>query len=374
MDIRRNIAFITADTTRTGATILLTRLMKVLKESGASCRVLLKADNGPMSSDFWDVSEWWATYSSKEENMVQLARRKLFRASGRGFGGVFENADVIINNTVGNGTLLHSLRLRNSTLIATYIHELQTMAKMHTDAQSVDYTVKYSDVFLVPSQAVADFLKSEWKITNERIIQLDYYIPMAERTLSRKPKSGRFVVGGCGTVDWRKGIDLFVQTALQFSRSFPDIDCQFVWKGADVNSNFVKHTGFELTKAGCPNLVKFEKADDDMTIFYNSIDLLLLPSREDPYPLVVLEAAAAGVPTVCFERAGGAPEFVGSDCGSVVSYVDVTRMTEAVGNYAKHRDVLKTHGENAFAKVLQKHGDPTRIVEQFKSVMSFSRA
>ena len=40
--------------------------------------------------------------------------------------------------------------------------------------------------------------------------------------------------------------------------------------------------------------------------------------EEDPYTLVCLEAAALEKPYVCFEGAGGSPEFVEEDCGFVV--------------------------------------------------------
>jgi glycosyltransferase involved in cell wall biosynthesis len=50
-----------------------------------------------------------------------------------------------------------------------------------------------------------------------------------------------------------------------------------------------------------------------------------LPSREDPYPLVCLEAACHGKPIVCFDGAGGMPEFVREDAGRVVPYLDAAQ-------------------------------------------------
>lgn len=363
------IAFISSDTTRTGATILLLRLITLLRSSGFQTSVVIRTDNGPLAEDFAAQADKVLVYRQKNEGALSLAKRKMFRGTGRGFGGAFDGADLIINNTVGNGILLHSLRQRYPTPIASYVHELDTMARMHTDAQSVEYTMKYSNMFLVPSKAVADFLVREFKIEKSKIHALDYYIPSNERA-KRQQRTGPLVIGGCGTVDWRKGFDLFIQTALYVTRNFKDVECRFVWKGADLNSNSVKHVGHELIRAGLPGLVEFAGSDANMRSFYQSLDVFLLTSREDPYPLVVLEAAAEQVPTVCFENSGGAPEFILPDRGQVVPYVDVARMAEAVRRYALDRSLLNSHGSNADKEVSEKHSRSSRIVQQLKGIMN----
>ena len=47
-------------------------------------------------------------------------------------------------------------------------------------------------------------------------------------------------------------------------------------------------------------------------------DLLVLPSRRDPCPLVVLEALAAGTPVLLSERVGARDAVLGADAGAVV--------------------------------------------------------
>ena len=58
-------------------------------------------------------------------------------------------------------------------------------------------------------------------------------------------------------------------------------------------------------------------------------DLLALTSREDPCPLVNMEAMESGLPVVAFDGAGGAPEVLG-DAGVCVPYLDVAAMAAAV--------------------------------------------
>jgi glycosyltransferase involved in cell wall biosynthesis len=80
-------------------------------------------------------------------------------------------------------------------------------------------------------------------------------------------------------------------------------------------------------------------------------DLFLLPSREDPFPLVCLEAADCGVPTVCFADAGGMPAFVGEEGGAVVPCLDVQAMAKQAIQLLTNRDLLRSAGESARQKV-----------------------
>jgi glycosyltransferase involved in cell wall biosynthesis len=65
----------------------------------------------------------------------------------------------------------------------------------------------------------------------------------------------------------------------------------------------------------------------------------------------MLEAASSGLPIVCFDNAGGAPEFVQQDAGIVVPYIDVKSMAEACENLINNDELRTTMGERAKGKV-----------------------
>jgi glycosyltransferase involved in cell wall biosynthesis len=67
--------------------------------------------------------------------------------------------------------------------------------------------------------------------------------------------------------------------------------------------------------------------------------------------LVCLEAPALGKPIVSFADAGGAPEFVGGDCGVVVPYLDVTEMAHCIVSLAGDAMLCERLGSSARAKV-----------------------
>ena len=82
-----------------------------------------------------------------------------------------------------------------------------------------------------------------------------------------------------------------------------------------------------------------------------SADVFVLPSREDPFPLVCLEAAQSGLPVVCFADGGGAPELVEEDAGRVVPYLDVGAMATAVAEIVGDEELRARLGHRAREKV-----------------------
>src|SRR5262249_20786738 len=76
--------------------------------------------------------------------------------------------------------------------------------------------------------------------------------------------------------------------------------------------------------------VSFLGLTHDSRPFLRAGDVFVLPSREDPFPLVVLEAAQCGLPIVSFTAPGDVPAFVESDAGCVVPSIDVDAMARQV--------------------------------------------
>ncbi len=158
-------------------------------------------------------------------------------------------------------------------------------------------------------------------------------------------------------MNWRKGFDLFVQLALLVrGRAAPtDSPVYFAWLGGTEGRLVGEEFAHDVGRAGLADRVFALGAKADPVPWIAGFDVLALTSREDPYPLVCLEAAAAGVPTVCFDRAGGMPEFVAGDCGRAVPYLDLPAMAEAVLDLLGDPAECRRLGHNARRKVLEQH-------------------
>jgi glycosyltransferase involved in cell wall biosynthesis len=89
--------------------------------------------------------------------------------------------------------------------------------------------------------------------------------------------------------------------------------------------------------------------------YFSQLDIFILPSREDPFPLVALDAACLRLPIVCFDKSGGVTELVQEDSGFVVPYLDVERMANAIIRLAEDSSLREQMGNSGRDRVCRRH-------------------
>ena len=126
------------------------------------------------------------------------------------------------------------------------------------------------------------------------------------------------MIVGSGYETWRKGKDLFVQLASHVHQKLETDTVHFLWVGGRIDNEEYYEIAHDIKMAGLEHYVHFCGEVSNPLDYFAASDLFALVSREDPYPLVCLEAAILGKPILCFDNAGGMPEFVENDAGFVV--------------------------------------------------------
>lgn len=99
-------------------------------------------------------------------------------------------------------------------------------------------------------------------------------------------------------------------------------------------------------------------SDRDLTIIYQSLDVMVFPSRNEGFPLVLIEAASAGVPFVAYDTRS--MRYVNSklQCGLLAeceNIRDLTNKVKEILSNSKLRTRLKERGRNASMKFSWKH-------------------
>ncbi len=199
---------------------------------------------------------------------------------------------------------------------------------------------------------------------------MPYYIQSdaSDLILGRNTKD-EFVIGGCGTTDWRKGADLFIIIANQLNIKYPHATIIFRWVGAFPGIE-LERLNYELRKCKMENKVFFEFSSCDLNNFYNSIDLFLLTSREDPYPLVILEAAKFNVPSICFDLVCGSKDFIlHSNGGIIVPFLDIDRMVEEIIGFYNDINFRNKMGKNANDYLKSTHSKDEYVYNKFKELL-----
>lgn len=376
----KKIVFISHDGSRTGAPILLLNIIKLIKETGKYELVTVFKNGGPIEEEYQEVVK---TYTWNKlikrplpKGIIQRVKNKFWpidhdQLNKHSIVSEITDADYIINNTITNGELLEILTQNFKGKVISYIHELKMSVMKYATIEDVDKTIQLSHQFITPSLAVKHFLNENFSVPVEKISVLNSYINLSSTPASENNNSNKmFTVGSCGTIELRKGTDLFVAVAKYLKTNKPGLNISFLWKGMNGDNETLHQIRNDIKKAKLEDVVRFIPSDNDMDSFYKEIDVFLLASREDPYPLVVLEAASYGKPIICFDNAGGAPEFVQDDAGTVVEYLDIIGLANAVDTYQKNPDLVKQKGKVAKEKVQKKHQDKNLVLAQLNQMLN----
>jgi glycosyltransferase involved in cell wall biosynthesis len=85
---------------------------------------------------------------------------------------------------------------------------------------------------------------------------------------------------------------------------------------------------------------------------------------------VNLEAAFLEKPVLCFDKSGGAAEFVGDDCGFVVPYLDVEEMSNKILLLMESPELYRKLAQRAAEKVRESHSDATAPRQLWQIILS----
>lgn len=239
--------------------------------------------------------------------------------------------------------------------VVALIHELDYAWQQLLSGSLQRRLLSEPSAFITSSQAVSDYLVGRGVDPDKiHMVRLPFAVPSSTATtVLERGRPGRVLA--MATLEWRKGADLFLQAALQCERLHPG-EVEWVWVGDGLSAADVDHFRRDIRLAGLQDVVRHERTANDATPFYDSADVFALTSREDPYPLVVLEAASRGRPVVCFAGAGGAPEFVGRGAGAVVAPLDVVAFAEAVWLRTVDRVLAQAEGSRGSTMASEEHG------------------
>ena len=136
----------------------------------------------------------------------------------------------------------------------------------------------------------------------------------------------------CGTVDPRKGFDWFTSFVLHFGRYSPLAGkTHFVWLGKVYDKALYFHGMHSVEINGRGGHFHHVEEMDEPSSAYGAADLLLMCSRIDPFPSVVLEAMAFGVPVLGFDRGQGTSALIEeTGYGAVVRSMDMEEARLAI--------------------------------------------
>jgi glycosyltransferase involved in cell wall biosynthesis len=365
------ILFVTHEATRTGAVIQLLDTLRWLRANTRHELTTLMLRGGDLVPDFEAVGPVVKVFALTEPPLVVRGLRKLLgrqppSALDRVVAQLQRQApfDLLYANTTVSGVAMGALRGLARRGIA-HVHEMPTLIASLQPA-AVEAIRAHADRVVVPSAAVARGLGDELNFDAARISVLYGFTASASRL--KEPcdcdrqrvrqvaglPTDAWVLGVCGSGSVVKGSDLLprLAQALPAELSRRPVYLAHVGGIASLRERLFIERDARLLGVGAR--LRLLGPSTTPAALMAGFDVHLLPSREDSFPLVVLEAAELGIPTVCFEGAGGATEFCATGTGLVVPYLDVQAMAAAACDLLAAAE--KRHAMGAAARAKWMHG------------------
>jgi glycosyltransferase involved in cell wall biosynthesis len=322
---------------------------------------------GELVPDFEELAETWSMdrdhwhpYAHRANLLVALGlgswARRAEAAEVQKFAAKIDPV-LIYTNSIASARIIEVLAPQVPVL--THVHELESHFRAPSPA--LNRLFRQTRQFIACSNATADNLVNAQKIAPNRIETVHESIPVdqvrAERTREQVlqelqiPQDAQLIFG-CGTPCWRKGTDLFIHLARavcqQRNRAY------FVWIGGGSVTDMAQFER-DVRLTSLAEKIRFTGPVTKPYDYMAAGEIFVLTSREDPYPLVGLEAAALRKPIVCFAGAGGMMEFIEEDCGFVVPYLDIMAMADRAIWLLDKPEYQRSLGEAARQKVEQRH-------------------
>jgi glycosyltransferase involved in cell wall biosynthesis len=378
---RKSVLFVSHDASRAGAPIIHLNFLNWFKNNtDIPFKVLLANTKGPrgeLVNKFEELAEL-RTFETKSfleprgpltntlnHYVNDLVTKRIYMRKLRNQLQE-DNIGLIYSNTIVNGGILRLLSFLDCPVI-THVHELDFWITHRAGPANLKQVKEFTNHYIAVSQAVKNNLVTNHNIPESTIDIVYGFIPTDVYNTKNTSKSreeilkelqipkNAFIVGASGTTDWRKAPDLFIQLARCVHQKKHDMPVHFIWVGGDNKGIQFKELWYDVLKSGLEKYVHFTGVLKNPLDYYNAFDVFALVSREDPFPLVMLEAASLGKPTLCFEGSGGANEFVQNDCGISVPYLNVETMADKVLYLQKDSKTLNKLGNHAAQKIRKNH-------------------
>ena len=382
MESKKNILFISHDGNRAGAQIFLFNIMRFFKREKYGVVLLILNNWGSLREEFETNFDTFYLDSenpgSKIKKIKELlgSKKNLLQEINRKY-----NIDLIYANTIASVDILEEVKTIFNKPVISHIHELSFSIEQYGSKGCLEKLKSYSTKIIACSEAVKAnlVLKSidfELKtivvhsfVENEKILDIHHKENVMEVKKEFGIEGKHFLIGACGNADWRKAPDVFLSIVKEVVSKTEHV--KFIWVGVNKNDILFFQLSYDAKKLGIEKFITWLPATPKAVSILNSLDVFLVCSREDPFPLVMLEAALCEKPIVGFKNTGGAEEFIEEDCGFTSSYLDIKSISQNIITLQKDPILAKRMGKSAQNKVLKNYSFENSIIKIEEIIQSF---
>ena len=293
---------------------------------------------------------------NRKERFLNFVLSKLYKKTKN------KKYDFLYANTIVSLKLAIDLKKNMPSMkLVLHLHEMETIIKQTLN--KFEQYNEYISSYIVVSKFTKQYLL-DLGISNNKIFLINECsaIPTVN-TLDFK-LTNEFNVVMLGEAHWRKGDDIFLLIVKQVVEINCDIHFYWIGKVEPYRKVILEQ---DINKLGISSNVTFIEEVKNPQDYLAKMDLFMLTSREDPFPLAVIESGMLGLPIICFDKATGIQDDILNVGGDVVPYLDINAMSKSVIQFFENKESI-TLKKNETKEYFNKFS-PDRICEQLDGVL-----
>jgi glycosyltransferase involved in cell wall biosynthesis len=278
------VLFVSHETTLSGAPIQLVHLAGWLRKAGWDICVATP-DEGPISEMLAAAGVPTVLETTLLTDLEHTRLRELCR-----------EFDVIVANTIASWPAVRAAHLEKRPVL-WYLHETLVAVRLIQAIPEMRSALAKADLLVTPTRQTARIYEG---LAAAPIEVVPYGIPRPPLLSRTQTEHLRFLT--LGSFEPRKGQDVLVEAIRQLNAA-TSVRCAFKMAGRVLDQAF--YDELQTRVAGLDHVELIDALDHSSALtLLNDTDVVVLPSRDETMPIVILEAMGLGKAVVSTDVGG----------------------------------------------------------------------
>ena len=243
--------------------------------------------------------------NASQKNQKEYKAKKIFKLTNKSQITDFLKLSWIILSYKPDVIICHSRRLMKWSRILKIIFpkkifKLKTIAINH----GISFESSLHCDFIISINNDIHNLVIAKNFDKNKSFVVNNAIEINQEYRQKKINKDSIVIGIYGRIELRKGFDILLEAVKIVIANFPNIRVKI--GGFEVNENYNLQTIKDLAqKLDLQNICDFVGVVKNKKEFFNDVDILAVPSREEPFGLVILEGFLHSTLVISSDTEGG---------------------------------------------------------------------
>lgn len=257
----------------------------------------------------------------------------------------FNNYNVIYGNTVLSLKILSKIKTKyNKIKTIIYVHEDQFMCSIHLNFQKAVEQFKQIDKIFTVAQSSANNLIQNYNVNADKITIS--YPAIIKENITANPiidlyKENDLVLVTIGNPNITKGTDLIPQISNLLRTKNPVLKFKILIVGVNNNNDYIKAIRLDIKKLNLQDCITFIPHTNTPLNYMDLANAYIIPSREDSFSLMAVQATISKKPIIMFKNAVGISEILDEQCTFQANYLDIEDFVKQIEIIYNNPELVK---------------------------------